>query len=674
MTIINDFKFDANLIHLDQMLMPVEDMALNQGDMQISQDMQIISSSSCPIPSVRQSKFILRNLLPIPLDASRSYDLDSASQKPIFYQWEIIEQPLQSNPTISENNLYVSHANQPEMIPDDLSTPFAYFLPDQFGKYVISLKVKDETGLESPSENCIRSDETITIEVEENKVDIQLFWQTPDDQDPFDNIGVDLDLHLFHPILGFNGDQLDWDDSQASCSALNPFPNWNNEFGRGDPTLAQDAIYGFGPEYISLKSPENTMDLAHHYRIAVRYYEPYDLFPPIEMSNHVTATVVVYIKGKFVGEWTKILSPTDYLWEVADLFWSDDQQGIISIDQTTTCQPQGVETCDWIDNDCNGLIDDTLSDFPRPCQSSGLCRQGVLICEFGQEICKNDWVALDDDCRSDQNCCEYGQCVPSSEQSIAGLCIITCDPSDPFAFNSLRVCEDDEICLSLPQNEQIGFCKKADHCGPGSQVINCFDSETCIRNEILTYCEAIPDDLQPTLKDLGEDCDENHFCKSQFVCEFGKCRQACSVGCQANEVCIDLSRTSGSTNYQFCLDTCDLNLDCAFEEMCALKEFYDIERDDEDFGTRYETLSIKVCEPRILHPKQLNEICQTTSPYFYHIASDCAEGLVCIEDYSSMFENRLTCKKLCEYGDNSCQSNEYCNESILPVGGVCIDE
>ncbi|MCA9542487.1 MAG: sialidase, partial [Myxococcales bacterium] len=65
------------------------------------------------------------------------------------------------------------------------------------------------------------------------------------------------------------------------------------------------------------------------------------------------------------------------------------------------------ESCDGLDNDCDGRVDENIAIVGRPCETGnpGACQTGVFACNAGTQVCVPDHAplpeicnALDDDC------------------------------------------------------------------------------------------------------------------------------------------------------------------------------------------------------------------------------------------------------------------------------------
>lgn len=77
------------------------------------------------------------------------------------------------------------------------------------------------------------------------------------------------------------------------------------------------------------------------------------------------------------------------------------------------CTVNGVEICDLVDNDCNGVVDDSPSDVGSPCNVSpngtptGVCTStGTLVCSIGQRVCVGAPAPTQEICDSLDNDCD----------------------------------------------------------------------------------------------------------------------------------------------------------------------------------------------------------------------------------------------------------------------------
>ncbi len=82
--------------------------------------------------------------------------------------------------------------------------------------------------------------------------------------------------------------------------------------------------------------------------------------------------------------------------------------GLDCDDADPAVNPRGVEGCDGIDNDCDGLIDDTPIDAGRSCETgfAGRCAQGVTVCSSNALECQPDVLPEDEVCDGIDNDCD----------------------------------------------------------------------------------------------------------------------------------------------------------------------------------------------------------------------------------------------------------------------------
>jgi len=230
-------------------------------------------------------------------------------------------------------------------------------------------------------------------------------------------------------------------------------------------------------------------------------------------------------------------------------------QGVCSAG-TTTCQSgslqciqdtaSSAETCDGLDNNCNGTVDEGNPGGGASC-STGLlgvcaagtqtCTGGALVCaqnvQSSQEVCNN----LDDNCDgtvdSFQTSCGVGQCGST------GTCTAGSDNCTPLA-PSTEVCNNlDDNCDGFVDNiagvacgtGQLGVCASGlTGCQAGSQV--------CVPVTIASpeICDGLDNDCNGSTDDnpmLGQ-CGIG-LCQATATCTGGV--ETCVPGTPMTEIC-----------------------------------------------------------------------------------------------------------------------------------------
>ena len=131
---------------------------------------------------------------------------------------------------------------------------------------------------------------------------VQMVW---------DRDRTDLDLHLLDPTgsagpLTSSG----WFNLQHDCHYIVRNPDWGVVGATNDnPSLDIDDSTGFGPEQISIPSPQSGV-----FTVGVHYYCDLGLGPSV-------ATVRIFCNGSLARELTQSLAATGTLWQVATIDW-----------------------------------------------------------------------------------------------------------------------------------------------------------------------------------------------------------------------------------------------------------------------------------------------------------------------------------------------------------------
>jgi uncharacterized repeat protein (TIGR01451 family) len=134
---------------------------------------------------------------------------------------------------------------------------------------------------------------TIEVDIPTYGIKIELSWNTT---------GTDLDAHLIRPS-GQYGDEID------DCHWQNMNPDWGvSGVTEDNPLLDKDDRDGDGPEYITLKQPEEGT-----YQYKVHYYTDRGHGPSL-------ATVIVWINDDPVAKYSKVMSNNE-VWDCCYIDW-----------------------------------------------------------------------------------------------------------------------------------------------------------------------------------------------------------------------------------------------------------------------------------------------------------------------------------------------------------------
>jgi hypothetical protein len=276
--------------------------------------------NACPQARAAQDEFNVVPLDVVTLDGGPSIDQDGPDNRPVEYQWVVVDRPERSVSQPVED-FFRNDAPADGGRQDDLATATSKFFVDLAGTYVLELRVRDNLGLDSIA--CDNPARVVIVAKPDQAIHVQLVWRTPEDPDETDTTGTDLDLHLLHP------NAQNWFTSPYDCHYANPAPDWNAlEDPRDDPSLDIDDINGSGPENINLDEPEDTDLLGAPYLIGVHYYQSADRVTQEDFGSSF-AKVRVFLNGELAWDFSgdeeagdREMEAADHFWDVAQISWN----------------------------------------------------------------------------------------------------------------------------------------------------------------------------------------------------------------------------------------------------------------------------------------------------------------------------------------------------------------
>jgi hypothetical protein len=233
-------------------------------------------------------------------------------------------------------------------------------------------------------------------------------------------------------------------------------------------------------------------------------------------------------------------------------------------------------TCDGVDDDCNGTVDDGFVTVETTCGIGACASTGVVTCAGGvasdscvigaPAVADANCDGVDDDCdgAADEDyvslstTCGTGACASTGATScVSGTVVDSCTEGTPAASDSTCNAVDDD-CNGAADED---FVTSATSCGTGACVGT--GTRSCVSGAVVDSCEAgTPAASDATCNDVDDDCNgavDEDFVTSATSCGAGVCASTGTRSCVSGAV-VDSCAAGPTTGAD---DDCDgLDDDC----------------------------------------------------------------------------------------------------------------